>query len=70
MKFSSVPICEYGAPTAAARAAIGVLGHTPIMAELRGEPEVAPFACLSGVREAGVTVLILGSEYGVRQQSG
>ena len=56
---------------AAAKAAIEELGHTPVMAEdFVPSPRSPQVACLSGVREAGVTVLILGAEYGVRQPSG
>ena len=56
---------------AAAKAAIEELGHTPVMAEdFVASPKSSQVACLSGVRDAGVTVLILGAEYGVRQPSG
>jgi len=56
---------------AAAKAAIEELGHTPVMAEdFVASPKSPQIACLFGVREAGVTVLILGAEYGVRQPSG
>jgi hypothetical protein len=56
---------------AAAKAAIEELGHTPVMAEdFVPSPKSPQVACLSGVREAGITVLVLGAEYGVRQASG
>lgn len=56
---------------AAAKAAIGELGHTAVMAEdFVPGPRSPQVACLSGVREAALTLLILGGEYGVRQQSG
>jgi hypothetical protein len=56
---------------AAAKEAIEELGHTPVMAEdFVPGPKSPQVACLSGVREAGVTVLILGAEYGIRQPSG
>jgi len=56
---------------AAATAAIRSLGHEPITAESFGASAMAPrVACLSGVRESAVVVLIAGSSYGATQPSG
>jgi len=56
---------------AAAKAAIEELGHAPVMAEdFVPGPRSPQVACLSGVREAALTLLLLGGEYGARQQSG
>jgi Domain of unknown function (DUF4062) len=56
---------------AAARDAITTLRHEPIMAEDFGAKQDSPqVACLSGLREADVIVLILGERYGAVQASG
>ena len=56
---------------AAAREAVLQLGHEPIMAEDFGARPASPqVACLQGVREAGVVVLLLGERYGEMQASG
>ena len=56
---------------AAARAAITTLRHEPIMAEDFGaSPNSPQIACLSGLRDAEVVVLILGPGYGAVQDSG
>jgi hypothetical protein len=56
---------------AAAAAGIGALGHDVVRAEdfgaLADSPQVA---CLRGVRESDVVVLLIGSRYGVPQGSG
>src|ERR1019366_5562322 len=55
----------------AARDAITTLRHEPIMAEDFGaSPNSPQIACLSGVRDAEVVVLILGAGYGAVQASG
>ena len=56
---------------AAARDAITTLRHEPIMAEdLGASPNSPQIACLSGLRDAEVVVLILGAGYGAVQASG
>ncbi|MCG7357650.1 DUF4062 domain-containing protein [Roseomonas mucosa] len=55
----------------AARSAVTTLGHEPIMAEDFGAlPHSPQIACLGGVRQAGVVVLVLGARYGAVQPSG
>lgn len=55
----------------AARAVIEGLGHCPLMAEDFAAASSTPRgACLDGVRQADVIVLILGAEYGELQPSG
>jgi len=52
----------------AARSAIRTLRHEPVMAEDFGaRPDSPQIACLQGVREADVVVLILGERYGAVQ---
>lgn len=56
---------------AAAVSAIRSLGHEPVMAEdFRAQPVSPQVACLRGVRESQAVVLILGAEYGAKQNSG
>lgn len=56
---------------AAAREAIVGLGHEVVMAEDFGAKPTSPqIACLDGVRQAGLVVLILGKDYGTKQPSG
>lgn len=56
---------------AAAKRAIEILGHEPVMAEGFGARTNSPqVACLQGVREADAVVLILGPRYGAKQPSG
>ena len=56
---------------AAARAAVKGLGYEPIMAEDFGARPTSPqIACLDGVRQSGLVVLILGKDYGWKQPSG
>lgn len=53
---------------AAAVAAVNSLGYEPITAETFGAGVSSPrVACLQGVRQADVVVLILGAEYGAAQ---
>ena len=55
----------------AAAQATGTLDHEPRMAEDYGASSSTPQeTCLRGVREADVTVLLLGARYGARQESG
>ena len=56
---------------AAARTAVEVLGHEPVMAEdFPALPHSPQVACLDGVRRSAVTVLVLGPRYGAKQASG
>jgi hypothetical protein len=56
---------------AAARDAITTLRHEPIMAEDFGASANSPqIACLNGLRDAEVIILILGAGYGAVQASG
>jgi hypothetical protein len=56
---------------AAARTATTTLRHQPLMAEDFGAQANSPqIACLKGVREADLVVLILGEPYGAVQPSG
>ena len=53
---------------AAARAAVKTLKHEVIMAEdFAAQPHSAQIACLKGVREADLVVLVLGARYGTPQ---
>jgi hypothetical protein len=55
----------------AAARAVRTLGHEPRMAEDYGAlPDTPQRACLAGVRDADVVVLLLGDRYGHRQESG
>lgn len=55
----------------AAKEAIIQLGHDPIMAEDFGaRPHSPQIACLDGLRQSGLVVLILGSGYGAKQPTG
>jgi hypothetical protein len=54
----------------AARAAVKTLRHEAIMAEdFAAQPHSPQIACLTGVREADLVVLILGAGYGAVQKS-
>jgi hypothetical protein len=56
---------------AAAREAITTLRHEPVMAEDFGaRPDTPQVACLTGLRQADVVVLIMGARYGAVQASG
>ena len=56
---------------AAAREAVTTLRHEPIMAEEFGpQPHSPQVACLSGLRQSDLVVLILGEHYGTVQPSG
>lgn len=56
---------------AAARAAVEQLGHQPVMAEdFIAGPRSPQVACLQGLRESALVILILGAHYGAKQPSG
>jgi len=55
----------------AVKRAVERLGHAPIMAEDFGARSSSPqVACLGGVRESDLVILVLGSRYGVPQAGG
>jgi hypothetical protein len=55
----------------AARNAITILGHEPVVAEDFGAlPHTPQVACLDGLRRSAAVVLILGARYGAKQISG
>ena len=55
----------------AAREAVQLLGHEPIMAEdLGARPQSPQIACLEGLRQSALVVLILGAGYGAKQATG
>ena len=55
----------------AAGNAVSSLGYEPIRAEDFGASTSSPQrACLAGVREADITILLLGARYGAKQASG
>src|SRR4051812_3021879 len=69
--FISSVITGYEAFREAAQQAIETLGHEVIRAEDFGASSSSPrVACLSGVRQADLVVLLLGRRYGMLQQSG
>ena len=69
--FVSSVISEFEEYRAAARRAIISLGYETIRAEDFGASASSPQqACLAGVREAEITVLLLGGRYGAKQASG
>ena len=56
---------------AAARKAVRALGHEPVMAEdFPSQPNSPQVACLSGLRQSALVVLLLGERYGASQASG
>lgn len=56
---------------AATKSAIEALGHTAVMAENFGaRPQSPQVACLDGLRQSSLVVLILGESYGAKQASG
>ena len=68
--FVSSPVRGYEDLREAARAAIGVLGYEPVLAEGFDASAPSPRAtCLAAAREADAVVLILVAEYGLRQAS-
>jgi hypothetical protein len=69
--FISSLITGMDALRSAAREAVLQLGHEPVMAEDFGaQPQSPQVTCLSGVRESGLMILILGAGYGAKQASG
>lgn len=59
------------AERAAVKHAVERLGHGPIMAEDFGaRPSSPQVACLGGVRESDLVILVLGPRYGVPQAGG
>ncbi len=69
--FISSLISGMEAERAAARHAVEMLGHQAVMAEDFGARASSPqVACLSGLRDSDLVVLILGSRYGAKQGSG
>lgn len=55
---------------AAARDAVRALGHEPVMAEdFPSQPNSPQVACLSGLRQSALILLLLGDRYGVPQSS-
>ncbi|HEL3804297.1 DUF4062 domain-containing protein [Stenotrophomonas maltophilia] len=69
--FISSLITGMEAERAAAKHAVELLGHEAITAEEFGARASSPqVACLSGIREADLVVLILGPRYGARQGAG
>jgi hypothetical protein len=56
---------------AAAREAVEQLGHTAVLAEDFGaQPRSPQIACLDGLRQSALTILIIGERYGAKQSSG
>jgi hypothetical protein len=69
--FISSVISGYEAYRDAAQQAVETLGHEVMRAENFGASPLSPrVACLSGVREADLVILLMGRRYGMRQQSG
>jgi len=69
--FISSLITGMEAERAAVKHAIELLGHEAITAEDFGaRPSSPQVACLSGVRDANLVILILGPRYGARQGAG
>ncbi|HDS1140778.1 TPA: DUF4062 domain-containing protein [Stenotrophomonas maltophilia] len=69
--FISSLISGMEAERAAVKRAVERLGHAPIMAEDFGaRPSSPQVACLGGVRESDLVILILGPRYGVPQAGG
>ena len=69
--FISSLIRDMTAYRSAARRAVESLGHRPVLAEDFGALPTSPqVACLRGLRQSEVVVLILGNEYGAVQPSG
>lgn len=69
--FISSLISGMEAERAAVKRAVEVLGHQTIMAEDFGAKASSPqIACLAGLRDADLVVLVLGPRYGAKQASG
>jgi len=69
--FISSIIGGFGPYRDACRRGVTTLRHEPVMAEDFGaKPHSPQIACLQGLRESDVVVLVLGEQYGVPQASG
>lgn len=69
--FISSLITGMEAIRAAAKEAVEELGHQPVMAEqFVASPNSPQVACLQGLRQSGLVILILGEHYGATQPSG
>ncbi|SOO18814.1 conserved hypothetical protein [Xanthomonas citri pv. fuscans] len=69
--FISSLITGMEAERAAVKHAIELLGHQAVMAEDFGARASSPqVACLNGVREADLVILVLGPRYGAKQAGG
>lgn len=69
--FISSLITGMDALRSAAREAVVQLGHEPVMAEDFGaQPHSPQVTCLSGLRQSGLMILIMGAGYGAKQASG
>ena len=69
--FISSLISGFAPQRKAARVAITTLRHEPVMAEDFGALPTSPqIACLQGLRQSDMVVLILGDSYGAVQSSG
>lgn len=69
--FISSVVSGMGPIRSAAREAVTTLRHEPVMAEDFGaRPHSPQVACLTGVRQSDLVVLILGEHYGAIQPSG
>lgn len=69
--FNSSLISGFEPFRTAARQAVTDLGHEPVMAEDFGaRPTSSQIACLDGVRQSGLVILLLGQAYGSKQDSG
>lgn len=69
--FISSLITGMEAERAAVKHVVEVLRHQPIMAEEFGSRPSSPqVACLSELRDADLVILVLGSNYGVKQANG
>jgi hypothetical protein len=75
--YRGVALGAFGFPSrpppfrAAAREAVEQLGHTAVLAEDFGaQPRSPQIACLDGLRQSALTILIIGDRYGAKQSSG
>ena len=68
--FVSSLIANFAPFRQAARTAITTLRHDPVMAEDFGaQPNSPQVACLQGLRQSDVVVLVLGEQYGAKQDT-
>lgn len=69
--FISSLISDFEEFRSAARDAVRQLGHEPVMAEDFGAQPASPqVACLTGLRQSALVILLLGERYGWAQRSG